>query len=203
MRHQGQISEWDDERGFGFVRPREGTGRVFIHISAFPPGSRRPARGDMVRYGLAHDEHGRPRATNVTYISERALAREWRRLSKGRSHATIIAATFLALVAAGVMAGLLHWAVLVFYALLGVRERQVRGSDRALAHEGSKAPLIRARRGVARWPDRTAPIPPQNKENLVPGSLLAYGWPELHGIAVAPPGVMLPVSASYLAGDAI
>ena len=120
MRYQGQISEWDDERGFGFVRPREGTGRVFVHISAFPPGSRRPSPEDMVRYGLAHDDRGRPRATNVTYISGHTLAREWRWLSKSKSHATIIAATFLALVAAVVMAGLLHWAVLVFYVLASV-----------------------------------------------------------------------------------
>ena len=136
MRYQGQISEWDDKRGFGFVRPREGAGRVFVHISAFPPGSRRPAREDMVRYGIAHDERGRPRATNVTYISEHALAREWRRLSKGRSHATIIAATFMALVAAGVIAGLLHWAVLVFYSLASVVTYLAYANDKYAAHTG-------------------------------------------------------------------
>ena len=66
--------------------------------------------------------------------------------------------------------------------LLGVRERQVCGSDWALAHEGRNAPLTWARWGLARWPDRAVPVPPQNKENLVSDSLLAYGWPELYGL---------------------
>lgn len=136
MRYQGQISEWDDKRGFGFVRPREGAGRVFVHISAFPPGSRRPALEDMVRYGLAHDERGRPRATNVTYISGQTLAREWRRQSKGMSPATLIAATFLALVAAAVIVGLLHWAVLVLYVLASVVTYSAYANDKYAAQTG-------------------------------------------------------------------
>ena len=136
MRYQGQISEWDDKRGFGFVRPRDGAGRVFVHISAFPPGSRRPSLEDMVRYGLAHDDRGRPRATNVTYISGHTLAREWRRPSKGMIHASVIAATFLALVAAAVIVGSLHWAVLVLYVLASVVTYSAYANDKYAAQTG-------------------------------------------------------------------
>ena len=136
MRYEGQISEWDDKRGFGFIRPREGAGRVFLHISALPPGSRRPAPEDVVRYGLAHDERGRPRATNVTYLSGLTFAREWRRPSKGMIHATVSAATFLALVAAAVIVGSLHWAVLVFYVLASVVTYLAYKQDKYAAQTG-------------------------------------------------------------------
>jgi hypothetical protein len=47
---------------------------------------------------------------------------------------------------------------------------------------------------MARGPDRAVPVPAQNKENLVSDSLLAYGWLELYGIAVASPDIGLNIS---------
>jgi uncharacterized membrane protein YsdA (DUF1294 family)/cold shock CspA family protein len=120
MRYQGQISEWNDERGFGFVRPLEGSGRVFVHISAFPRGSRRPSSDEMISYELGQDEHGRTRATKVTYIVARPLSRERQWRFQGLVFATVIAATFLALVAIAVSVRLLHWAVVLLYVLASI-----------------------------------------------------------------------------------
>jgi uncharacterized membrane protein YsdA (DUF1294 family)/cold shock CspA family protein len=120
MRYQGQISEWNDERGFGFVRPLEGSGRVFVHISAFPHGSKRPASDDIVSYELSHDDRGRPRAMNVTYISGPPLTHGHQSQLQGLLFATIIAVTFLTLVAIAVSVGLLHWAIIVLYILASI-----------------------------------------------------------------------------------
>lgn len=155
MRYQGQISEWDDKRGFGFVRPREGAGRVFVHISAFPPGSRRPSPEDMVNYGLTHDDRGRPRATHVTYTSGQTHARKRRRPSKSLIRAIVIAATFLALIAAAVMFGLLHRAVIVLYSLGSVVTYLAYAKDKYAAQTG-------------RWRTREGTL-------LLLG--LAWGWP--------------------------
>ncbi|MCA1618868.1 MAG: cold shock domain-containing protein [Acidobacteria bacterium] len=108
MRCQGKISEWNDERGFGFVRPRKGAGRVFVHISAFPTGQQRPSPDEMVSYELGRDDRGRPRAMNVTYIIGRPLARPRQRRSPGLIFATVFAATFLALVVLAVNVGSLR-----------------------------------------------------------------------------------------------
>lgn len=134
MRYQGQISEWNDERGFGFVRPRGGAGRVFVHISAFPPGSRRPSPAEKVSYELSQDDRGRPRATNVTYLVVRPLARE--RQSQGLIFAAVIAATFLALVGMAVIVGSLHWALIVVYVLASVVTYSAYEGDKRAAQTG-------------------------------------------------------------------
>jgi uncharacterized membrane protein YsdA (DUF1294 family)/cold shock CspA family protein len=135
MRHQGQISEWNDERGFGFVRPQQGADRVFVHITAFPPGGRRPSSGEMVYYNLVRDDRGRPRATNVTYVVDRPLAWE-RRQSQALLFATVIAATFLTLVAIAAIRGALHWAVSVFYLLASIVTYLAYADDKEKAQTG-------------------------------------------------------------------
>ena len=50
----GKLVKWNDEKGFGFVRPETGEKDLFLHISAiknYRKGlSRRPATGDIVHY---------------------------------------------------------------------------------------------------------------------------------------------------------
>lgn len=53
---------WNDERGFGFVRPDQGDRDFFVHISAFRKGlRRRPASGDFVQYQIAREVGDRKR----------------------------------------------------------------------------------------------------------------------------------------------
>ena len=136
MRYQGQISEWNDERGFGFVRPRGGAGRVFVHISAFPPGSRRPSLAERVSYELVQDDRGRPRATDVTYLVVRPPTRERRRQSQSLTFAAVIAATFLALVGVAVIVGSLHWAIIVVYLFASVVTYSAYAADKRAAQTG-------------------------------------------------------------------
>lgn len=66
-RCQGVLEDWNDDRGFGFIRPETGGPRAFAHISAFPRG-RRPVSGCAVSYAEARDERDRPRAAQVRYV---------------------------------------------------------------------------------------------------------------------------------------
>lgn len=56
--------KWTDDRGFGFILPEEGGDTVFVHISGFQPGARRPVEGDVVFYQVEHGER-RSKAVNV------------------------------------------------------------------------------------------------------------------------------------------
>lgn len=67
-RQQGVLTEWNDERGFGFIAPATGGARLFVHVSAFPRG-RRPAGGCEVTYAEARDERNRARASEVRYTA--------------------------------------------------------------------------------------------------------------------------------------
>ncbi|MCH2220498.1 MAG: cold shock domain-containing protein, partial [Dechloromonas sp.] len=68
MRHQGRITQWKDEQGYGFVTPNGGGAALFLHIKAFRPGQSRPAGDELVTYDLARDAKGRPRAEAVAFV---------------------------------------------------------------------------------------------------------------------------------------
>jgi uncharacterized membrane protein YsdA (DUF1294 family)/cold shock CspA family protein len=53
---------WNDERGFGFVRPDQGGEDFFIHITAFRKDiERRPDIGDPVQYQIAREVRSKKR----------------------------------------------------------------------------------------------------------------------------------------------
>ncbi|HET7299935.1 MAG TPA: DUF1294 domain-containing protein [Oleiagrimonas sp.] len=68
MRYQGKITEWRDERGFGFVTINGRDERIFLHIKAFKARSHRPLPGEVVKFTLGHDESGRPRAQDAAFV---------------------------------------------------------------------------------------------------------------------------------------
>jgi cold shock CspA family protein len=68
MRHQGKLTNWNDDRGFGFVSPNGGGDPVFLHISGFSRPRRRPAVGDLVTYELVAGERGKTKATAVAFV---------------------------------------------------------------------------------------------------------------------------------------
>ena len=35
MRVKGKITKWNDDKGFGFIKPNAGGNQTFLHISAF------------------------------------------------------------------------------------------------------------------------------------------------------------------------
>jgi cold shock CspA family protein len=68
MRLQGRLSEWNGDRGFGFVT-QNGTGkRHFLHVSQWQSRHSRPQVGDTVTYEVGADERGRPQARNARMV---------------------------------------------------------------------------------------------------------------------------------------
>ncbi len=71
MRFKGRITQWKDDKGFGFIAPAEGGAQVFVHINDLQRRNRRPAVGDIVTYESVRASDGRVRATNVVFSGER------------------------------------------------------------------------------------------------------------------------------------
>jgi cold shock CspA family protein len=74
MRLHGRVTEWNDERGFGFVTQKGTDVRVFLHVSELRARRRRPAIGSLITYELGKDRKGRIQARNVQFVGEGTLS---------------------------------------------------------------------------------------------------------------------------------
>ena len=74
MRLAGRISDWNDEKGFGFVVPNGGGDRAFVHVNELQRGSRRPVLGDLVSYLPSKDQRGRLNAKEIRHAGQKVLA---------------------------------------------------------------------------------------------------------------------------------
>lgn len=70
MRLVGRITDWNDDKGFGFVVPNGGGPRAFVHINEFQRGSRRPVGGDMISYLPSVGMRGRTNAQQVRHAGQ-------------------------------------------------------------------------------------------------------------------------------------
>lgn len=66
MRFQGTLAKWNDERGFGFIKPDGGGKDVFVNIKSFQRASPRPSEGLRLEYLVEQAQDGRLRAAAVT-----------------------------------------------------------------------------------------------------------------------------------------
>ena len=102
MRHQGRITDWKDDQGFGFITPNGGGTRVFVHVKSFSTRQRRPAGNERVTYALTRDARGRPQAAEVAFVGSRVAPAA----QPGRGNASLmVSAGFLAVVAGAALAG--------------------------------------------------------------------------------------------------
>ena len=62
---KGTIKMWSEERGFGFIKPEDGSQDVFFHVTALREGDE-IAEGATVKYETDIDKKtGKTKATSV------------------------------------------------------------------------------------------------------------------------------------------
>ena len=115
MRYQGRVTDWKDDKGFGFVLPNGGGPRVFVHIKSFTNQRRRPIGKELVTYELSVDSRGRPQGVNVAFVGEEAAAPAATSSPGPGPVALMFAATFLLVVVVAVTVGRVPIPVLLVY----------------------------------------------------------------------------------------
>ena len=108
MRYQGKITNWKDNKGFGFITAHGGGKQVFVHIKSFLNRGRRPVGNEIVTFELTTDVKGRTQAVNVAFVGE---PMPW----AGPSWRLLMATLFLAFMAGLAFAGKLPFVVFGLY----------------------------------------------------------------------------------------
>jgi cold shock CspA family protein len=79
---KGFLKTWKDDRGFGFIKPEDGSEDIFIHITALSTMARRPFRGDTIYYQVEEDQEGKRKAVNariegVANVEDKGVSKKW------------------------------------------------------------------------------------------------------------------------------
>lgn len=64
---KGRLTTWNDEKGFGFIAPDDGTKQIFIHAKGFYDQNKRPVVNQLISFTISHHKNGRKFATEVTF----------------------------------------------------------------------------------------------------------------------------------------
>jgi uncharacterized membrane protein YsdA (DUF1294 family)/cold shock CspA family protein len=125
---RGTIVTWNDARGFGFIRPREGGKDLFFHVSDLDGGAVRPQENMGVSYTAAIDDKGRRCAEDV-HLNGTAL----------KSAGWPVAVAVLFFVALGVLSatGIFQLWVPALYLAASIVTMAVYRSDKARAESGA------------------------------------------------------------------
>ena len=71
MQQKGKITNWNDDKGFGFITPIGGGKQIFIHVKAFKNRSIRPEVNQIVSYDVSKDKSGRICANNASRLGDK------------------------------------------------------------------------------------------------------------------------------------
>jgi uncharacterized membrane protein YsdA (DUF1294 family)/cold shock CspA family protein len=78
MRQDGLLSQWDNDKGYGFIAPKSGEPRLFVHVKDFSLRVRRPQVGEALTYLVGQDHNGKRCAVQVRGAASHTLAQKGR-----------------------------------------------------------------------------------------------------------------------------
>ena len=65
---KGKITQWHDDKGYGFIQMDNSSQKVFCHISSFIQKQPRPSEGENVSFDIVTNEKGQTSAKKIRYL---------------------------------------------------------------------------------------------------------------------------------------
>jgi len=134
MRIEGKIMSWNDEKGFGFIRPNDGGKKIFVHIKALSNRNRRPEINELVTYSLSTDKQGRPCAAEVL-LADGQLPLKTKQ--QNGSLSVIVAALFFIILGVSVLTARIPPWILVLYLVASLFTFIMYALDKSAAQKGT------------------------------------------------------------------
>jgi uncharacterized membrane protein YsdA (DUF1294 family)/cold shock CspA family protein len=134
MRTQGKLVKWNNDKGFGFIKPSTGGKEVFIHISELRNRTRRPKLNELISYTSAQDNRNRPRAIKATFATDK---KKNQNTSSPVVFPVILSTVFFVIVGVMVFAGKMPLIVLILYLVLSLLAFVMYAKDKSAAHNGT------------------------------------------------------------------
>ncbi len=133
VRRKGTIKNWNEEKGFGFIKPSIGGKDVFLHITSLQQRSRTPETGESVVYTLSKDKQNRLCAVDVTFDGQ-TLKRKTKKRSASLS--VVISTLFLMALSVLVFTAKLPVPVLWLYLVISLMTLMFYWKDKSAARNG-------------------------------------------------------------------
>jgi uncharacterized membrane protein YsdA (DUF1294 family)/cold shock CspA family protein len=144
-RERGQLEDWLDQRGFGFIRRPHGAGKLYVHMKSIGKSTDRPKIGDWLEYMVQPGKDGRPVAVDVEFVNAPAPPPPPPLIEK-HSNATHTvggiatrvfgAAVILGLLIANILVHRLPAWVAMLYLIAGVASFILYGRDKEASRQG-------------------------------------------------------------------
>ena len=130
MKLNGKIQKWNDEKGFGFIKPDAGDEEFFFHIKSFRGSNSRPSIGMAVNFELGEDNQGRQQAKYVRTGSSKK--------SYPAIKAFFVAVIFLGAVGLLSFTGYIPKAIFWFYIAASIWSLLLYHGDKSAAENGRR-----------------------------------------------------------------
>lgn len=138
-RETGELVDWHDTRGFGFIQRPGGAGKIYVHMKSIGKSVERPRPGDRLEYALGSDRNGRPVALDVIVLTALpkpppapVSLRQWLDISTR----TVAAAVILILISANIYTERLPAWVFLLYLIAGAGSFFLYRADKRAAEKG-------------------------------------------------------------------
>ena len=83
MRFEGVLSAWNQDAGYGAIRPSGGGEEVFVGLAAFPTDGEGPRPDEPLSFEIVTSRDGRKQAVNLRRLSQAQLSPALREAAGG------------------------------------------------------------------------------------------------------------------------